>query len=193
MNIGKSFIIIIIIVFISICISSCKKYKQRNDTVRVIKEWTDKEIKFPKELACSSSGKDTVCIDLYSDSYKVLLYVDSTGCISCRLKLSEWKKIMNEADSLFSQKSLEFVFFFHPKKRDEKELQQILKSNGFRHPVFIDKENKIDKLNNFPSKSEYQCFLLDKDNKVAIVGNPSLNQDVWTLFKRIIIERETEN
>jgi hypothetical protein len=134
-------------------------------------------------------GKDTVCPDLYNDNYKIMLYVDSLGCTSCRLKLSAWKKIMEESDTVFTRKP-EFVFFFQPKKTDEKDLQHIFRQNGFRHPVFIDKNNVIGKLNNFPSSPEHQCFLLDKDNRVIIVGNPSLNPGIWTLFKKIITERE---
>ncbi|MDR1339325.1 MAG: hypothetical protein LBK58_04660 [Prevotellaceae bacterium] len=96
---------------------------------------------------------------------------------------------MKESDTVFIRKP-EFVFFFQPKKKDEKELAFIFRQNGFRHPVFVDKENEIGKLNSFPSKPEYQCFLLDRDNKVIIVGNPSLNPGIWTLFKKTIIERE---
>lgn len=185
---NKSFLIIITLLII--CFSSCKNNKQRDDAVKIIKEWTGKEIRFPEGLSCTSMGRDTSCIDLHNDNYKIVLYVDSLGCTNCRLKLATWKKMINEADSIFSRKP-EFVFFFQPKKKEEKELQFIFKQNGFRHPVFIDKTNEIGKLNNFPSKSEYQCFLLDKDNKVLIVGNPSYNPGIWTLFKKTIIERET--
>ena len=162
---------ILIVVLITVCFSSCKKNKQKDDAMKIVAEWTRKEVKFPKGIPCTSMGKDTTCVDLYSDNYKILLYVDSLGCTSCRLKLSEWKKIINESDSVFS-KPPEFIFFFQPKQKDERELQQIFKSNGFRHPVFIDIENEIDKLNKFPSKPQYQCFLLDNDNKVVIVGDP---------------------
>ena len=184
--------IAIIIALITICFSSCKKNNQKDDAVKVVTEWTGKEIKFPKGLPCASMGTDTTCIDLYSDNYKILLYVDSLGCTDCRLKLPEWKKIIKESDSVFSTPP-EFIFFFQPKQKDEKELQFIFKSNAFRHPVFVDKENKIDKLNNFPSKLEYQCFLLDKDNKVIMIGNPSLNSGIWTLYKKLITEREIIN
>jgi hypothetical protein len=105
--------------------------------------------------------------------------------------LAEWKKIMKEADSVFNRKP-EFVFFFQPKKKDEKELQSILKQNGFHHPVFVDRKNEIVKLNRLPSKSEYQCFLLDKNNKVLIVGNPTLNPGIWALFKKIITEKKSD-
>ena len=79
-------------------------------------------------------------------------------------------------------------------KRDEKEFAVTLRSNNFRHPVFIDKENETDKINKFPSNPEYQCFLLDKDknNKVIMIGNAAANSDIWILYKRIITESETK-
>ena len=94
--------IAIIIALITVCFSSCKKNKQKDDAVKIVAEWTGKEIKFPKGIPCTSMGKDTTCVDLYSNSYKILLYVDSLGCTSCRLKFPEWKKIISESDSAFS-------------------------------------------------------------------------------------------
>jgi hypothetical protein len=174
---------------IVVCFSSCKN-KVKDDIVKVVAELKDKEIKFPEGIPCFSMGKDMTCVDLYSDNCKIMLYVDSLGCTSCRLKLSEWKKIMTEADTVFTQKP-EFIFFFQPKKKDEKELAFIFRRNGFRHPVFVDKENEIGNLNRFPSNPEYQCFLLDKNNRVIIVGNPTINPGIWTLFKKIIIEKHS--
>ncbi|MDR2913986.1 MAG: hypothetical protein LBV74_03985 [Tannerella sp.] len=182
--------VIIIIAAITFCLSSCGKNSQKEDATKIVIEWTGKEIQFPQGIACTSMGKDTTGIDLHNDNYKIMLYVDSLGCTSCRLRLAAWKKLIKEADSVFTGKP-EFVFFFQPKKKDEKELQFLFKQNGFSHPVFVDKTNEIGKLNNFPSKSEYQCFLLDKDNKVLMVGNPSLNPGIWTLYKKMINERET--
>lgn len=181
---------LIITTLVALCILSCRENSRRKDAAKIVREWTGKEIKFPKGLFCISMGKDTTCVDLYTDNFKILLYVDSLGCTSCRLKLYEWKKLMQESDSIFVRKP-EFAFIFQPKRRDGKEVEQILKNNGFSHPVFIDKENETDRINKFPANSEYQCFLLDKDNKVIFVGNPSLNTGIWTLFKRIITERET--
>ena len=176
------------ITFGAVCFSSCKD-KRKDSIAKIVQEWTGKEVRFPEELACTFMGKDTSCVDLYSDSYKILLYVDSTGCTSCRLNLPDWNRIMDESDSIFTNPP-EFIFIFQPKKRDESELQHIFRTSGFRYPVFIDKENTINKLNNFPSKPEYQCYLLGKDNKVVIVGNPATNRGVWDLFKRIIRESE---
>ena len=173
------------------CFLSCKD-ANREEAAKIVAEWTGKEIKFPEGVPSQSMGKDTIGIDFSNQNFKILLYVDSTGCSSCRLKLPEWKRIIAEADSLFNGE-VDFLFYFQPKKQDEKELQFMFKQNGFNHPVFIDTKNEIDNLNNFPSQTGYQCFLLDKDNKVLMIGNPSVNTGIWQLFKGYISERNRIN
>jgi hypothetical protein len=153
----------------------------------IVAEWTGKEILFPSGIPCQSLGSDADCINPANPTYKILLYVDSAGCSSCRLKLSEWKRIIAESDSLFAGE-VDFLFFFQPKRRDEIVLQSLFRQNGFRHPVFIDTKQEIDKLNKFPSQTEYQCFLLDRDNKVLMIGNPSVNTGIWQLYKKYIAE-----
>ena len=97
-----------------------------------------------------------------------------------------------EADSLF-QGSVVFLFFFQPKKQDKKELQFLFRQNGFEYPVFIDTKNEMNKINKFPTDNQYQCFLLGKDNKVVLIGNPSANAGIWQLFKKYISERDSIN
>ena len=185
---GKAYGQYMIIVLLFLC--SCKRDGRMQSARQIVAEWTGKEIQFPEGIPCQSLGQDTVCINTHNSTYKILLYVDSTGCSSCRLKqLFEWKNIMAEADSLFSGE-VDFLFFFQPKKQDEKELQFLFRQYGFRHPVFIDTKNEIDKLNKFPSQTDYQCFLLDRDNRVLMIGNPSVNTGIWQLFKRYISGRD---
>jgi hypothetical protein len=131
-------------------------------------------------------GKDTVaavCTGRMDAEYKILLYVDSAGCSSCRLKLSLWKQLITEADSLFKGK-LSFLLFFQPKNK--KDLDVLFRTDHFDYPVFIDRNKTIDRLNRFPEKPEYQCFLLDKNNKVLMIGNPALNPKIWELYKQAI-------
>jgi len=186
----KLFLLVVIVVISFFCLSSCHKNKRKEDVAKIIREWAGKEIKFPEELFCTSMGSDTTCVDLYSDNYKILLYVDSIGCTSCRLNLTQWENLIIESDTAFIQKP-EFVFFFQPKIKGDKDVILTLRENRFRHPVFIDKENGTYKMNNFPANPNYQCFLLDKDNKVLLIGDPSNNPNIWTLIKKIVNEQES--
>jgi hypothetical protein len=109
--------------------------------------------------------------------------MDSSGCTACKLQLPSWKNLIAEADSLFNDK-LEFLFFFQQKNKNE--LISLLNMYKFDYPVFIDETNEIDRLNHFPKEPQYQCFLLDKDNRVLAVGNPVQNPKVWELYKKVI-------
>jgi len=169
--------------------SSCSKLKNQIEAGKMVSEWVGKEIKFPANAECCVLGKDTVstlCADLFQKEYKVMLYVDSSGCSDCRLKLTEWKQLIGEANSLF-QDRIGFVFFFQPK--DMGEMTYLFRRDDYDYPVFIDKDNTINQLNHFSQEIKYQCFLLDKNNKVLIVGNPMLNPQIWELYKEKITEK----
>jgi len=182
---GRVYCFCLLILLLSFC--SCKEDKRKKTIRDVVAEWTGREILFPEGIPCQFLGRDTCCIDPTNQNHKILLYVDSTGCSICRLKLTEWNAIMAEADTAFSE-PVDFLFFFQPQKRDEQELQLWFRNIGFNHPVFIDRHNEIDRLNKFPSQVEYQCFLLDAHNKVIMLGNPSYNTGIWQLFKKYIKE-----
>jgi hypothetical protein len=169
---------------------SCKENKKQIEIEKILTEWVGKEIQFPKDCQCDVLGKDTtsnLCTDLFGKEYKILLYVDSLGCTKCKLRLPEWKRLIAESDSLNSGK-LGFLFFFHPK--DMNELQFMFGLDQMTYPVFIDADNAIGQLNHFPEQESYQCFLLDKDNKVIMIGNPTINPKVWELYKKQVWSNE---
>lgn len=180
--------ILLLIIFLSIILFSCKKDEKRINAEKIVKEWVGKKIQFPSEYVCSILGKEIPSrYDLFDKEYKILLYTDSAGCTSCKTKLYEWKNILQESDSIFSKDQLSFLFFFHP--RDKEELLYLLKRDRFRYPVFIDHNNQIDALNHFPKQTSYQCFLLDKSNRVVTIGNPATNPQIWTLYKQFISDK----
>ena len=111
------------------------------------------------------------------------MYVDSIGCVSCKLQLKEWAKFMSFVDSVTSQ-SIPFLFFFQPKNNDE--LRSILKYNNYSYPICVDTENHFYNLNHFSSEMMFQTFLLDKDNKVVVIGNPIHNLAVRDLYLKEI-------
>ena len=182
------FFIWIILLFCVLSIS-CKD-KRVVEAEKIVKEWTGKTIRFPEGVKCKIMGNDTICAELFEKPYKVLVYVDSAGCTSCKLRMSDWKKIISEIDSIEPQQ-VSFLFFFNPK--NERELDFLMKRESFEHPIFIDNSNTIDKLNHFPNNMMYQSFLLDKDNKVLSVGNPSMNPKVWELYKQFITGEKSLN
>jgi hypothetical protein len=156
-------------------------------------EWIGKEIQFPENFQCGFAGKDTVstlCSDLFQAEYKILLYVDSAGCIDCELRLRDWKLLIDEFRSLNTDNKLSVLFFFYPKNK--KKLHLLFKRNQMDYPFFIDNDNAINQLNHFSKQIDYQCFLLDRNNRVLMMGNPILNHKIWDLYEKQI-EGKLEN
>ena len=170
-------------------LSSCQN-PAKDHITQLVEEWQGKEVLFPENPVFTRQLKDTVDYRIPDAEYKVLVYVDSIGCTSCKLQLPKWKEFIAYVDSV-SGGQVPFLFFFQSK--DNKELRYILKRDNFRLPVCVDSQNEFGKLNRFPSEQMFQTFLLDKDNRVKVIGNPIHNLSVKELYlKEIAGIKETE-
>lgn len=180
------------IILLALTLVSCGNSKREN-TAALVEKWIGKEIIIPANSVFTIQGRDTVNFQI-DKQYRVLTYVDSTGCTSCKLKFTEWKKFMQEIDSL-QLESVQFLFFLCPKK--SMEIYQSLRINRFYYPVCINNKDELNKLNNFSSNMTFQSFLLDQENKVIAIGNPIDNPKVKELYLKIIqgerVEREDES
>lgn len=170
------------ILFISILFTACQN-SQKEEFTHLVQEWQGKEIVFPKEITFTQFVTDTVDYQIPTSDYKVLVFVDSIGCVSCKLQLPKWKKLIAQVDSI-TGKAVPFLFFFQSK--DNKDLRYILKRDQFDYPICIDYKNELNRLNQFPSNMTFQTFLLDRDNKVIVIGNPIHNLAIQDLYLKQI-------
>lgn len=179
-----TYILLLVSLFV---FSSCHETGKEHIS-QLVSDWQGKEIVFPPHLVFTRYVTDTTDYRIPQSEYKVLIYVDSMGCTSCKLQLPKWKKFIQEVDSA-SGKHIPFLFFFHPK--DHKEIRYLLRRDKIDFPVCIDTDDRLNKQNRFPSDITFQTFLLDKDNKVAVIGNPIHNGLVKNLYLEQITGRES--
>lgn len=183
----------LIIAFILFLLYSCGNQK-KEDIVTLLQAWNGKEILLPVNSSFTIQGKDTIDFPM-SGKYKILTYVDSIGCISCKLQLDQWKVFMdgvNDAGISF----VDYLFFFSPEKK--RDIISTLKLADFTYPICIDEDNELDKLNHFPkTEMDFHTFLLDKNNRVLAIGNPIHNPKVKELYLKIIqgerVDKEDES
>ena len=165
---------------IGLSLCSCSR---RNTTKKkieeMVKSWQEKEIIFPEGLIFTKHGKDTIGYNIPASEYKIILYVDSVGCTECKLQLHKWKEFITEVDSL-TNGAVPVLFFFYPK--DLREISFLLRRDSIHIPVCIDKQNRMNRINHFPSHQMYQCFLVDKENKVIYIGNPVHNRKIRDIY-----------
>lgn len=71
---------------LAVVLSSCQD-SDKNFVSRLIREWDGKEIIFPTHSIFTIQGNDTVSYRIPKPDYKVVTFIDSQGCISCKLQL----------------------------------------------------------------------------------------------------------
>ena len=163
-------------VFVILCSCANSQKKQYTD---LLQDWMNREIQIPDNPVFTVLARDTVDFPMQAD-YKILTYVDSVGCLSCKLQLDRWKELME--DGGFS--GVDFLFFFSPEKM--RDIVGTLRMEGFTHPVCIDRDKRLNRLNHFLADPTFQTFLLDENNRVRAVGNPVHNPKVKELYLKII-------
>ncbi|WP_278938640.1 DUF1573 domain-containing protein [Parabacteroides johnsonii] len=173
------------LLYISLLLSLLTACKENNKEkfALLVQEWQGKEIVFPQNMAFTRFVTEPVDYRIPDAEYKVLVYVDSVGCTSCKLQLLKWKELIAHVDSA-TNGNVPFIFIFQSK--DDRELRYILKCDNFDRPVCIDRNNRFNSSNRFPQDITFQTFLLDKDNKVKVIGNPVHNLAVRDLYLKQI-------
>ena len=100
----------------------------------IVAEWTGKEIVIPGELGFQV-GNIPVDYDFDAADFKIVTYVDSTGCTNCRMKLKDWEKLINSFKSS-PDVDVNFLMIVGSDKREE--IEKLVKNNSFHQPFAID-------------------------------------------------------
>lgn len=167
----------------------CCSDDNRATIARTVEQWQGRTVQMPEGAVFTVQARDTVAMDVYAPAHKVLVYVDSMGCTSCRLQLHEWKKFIAEVDSATGGR-VPFLFFLSPKS--VKEARFITRRDDFTYPICVDMQNRLDSLNRFPEEDVFHTFLLDGENRVTVIGNPIHNRSVRALYMKTLTGRDTE-
>lgn len=161
---------------------SCKM-SESEKLEKLLREWNGKEIIFPQSPSFTIYGETEADFRIPTDGYKIVHYLDSIGCISCKLNLGKWMEYIAYMDSV-TNGTVPCLFFIHATQKREVKIS--MKEEKFDYPACLDTENEFYKLNRFPLYPMLQTFLLDKDNRIVAMGDPVTNPKVKELYLNII-------
>ena len=161
--------------FVLFVFSSCQHQNDRK-ILELLKKWEGREILFPDLDVIDSVVKDV------NWDYKIVTYIDSAECFSCKLNLRDWMGMKQQVD--YVDKKVAFLFFLQTRRTED--LDYKMKWDAFNLPIVFDVQNLFCQLNHFPEDEKLRTFLLDKDNKVLAIGNPIHNPKVKELYLKII-------
>lgn len=183
------------LLFMTICsifFCGCNTNKNR-EIENIVKQWSGKRIIIP-DLPFLRYGEIEVNYELRK-GWKIVSYTDSVGCTTCNMNLLGWNSIIEEIYNKISD-SLQFIFITN--SDDINKIRYITRSSGFDLPICVDKNGLFGKLNNINLDYRFSTFLLNENNEVVAIGNPTLYPSVNKLYidllkKNLKINSLTEN
>lgn len=156
----------------------------QNHTESIVRQWLGKTVALDVKPELIAIGQQP--IKLESDFY-VLSYIDSMGCVSCKMGLPKWKAFSAYVDSI-SRKHVPVVFVVQ-ESASRNVLFSMKADNFIPDYIIVDKNDRFQKKYKFPTENEMQTFLLDRNNRVVAIGNPISQEKVMSLFISYIIKK----
>lgn len=163
-------------------------YSCESSTEKYLRQWLHKTIVFPADLAFYQGNADSIQINHQDSTYKMLVLLDTVACISCQLRLDDWKRLMTDLDTM-THKRVQYLFMAQPYSK--KLFQEELEEEDFTVPICLD-DTKFRQMNHMPYNGTH-VFLLNQANQVVCVGNPLLHKEIRNLYINILNLKNHEN
>jgi hypothetical protein len=170
------------IVLLVIILISCN----RNNNKQFIKERMGSYLSLPeikKLLYKDSLYKNNIPLDKTALKITTFIWGDCHVCIK---DLKKWEKFYN-----FAKNNKEVQINFYLYATDIKLFRNTLYPDEIhKFPLIIDQNFQYMEQNNLPQNNKnFQTFLLDSNNKVILIGNPTTNKKLKELYLEEINNR----
>lgn len=165
--------------------SSCSKKETLNESIKNM--YGRIVIINSNDYMVYTSSKADEKLAISCNDKRLIIYHDSTKCSVCELKNAyKWQEMVDR----YKRHNTEVVMIFNPKRGDVDNFKTELKNQYLVSSVLLDTCGCFIRDNPFISKSTLcHTFLVDKQNKIVLVGDPNRNDKIKELFYQITDKR----
>lgn len=177
----KKFSLFCILLIVFVCFS-CNK---ANRITREIKEMIGRNIVFPSgyKLHCCNDSlweQSSLC------DIKIVTYVDNLPCTECGLRtMHDWIDDIKTIDNDVS-------YILVVQTEEPKDLFGMLDSIQLEAPFLFYPTDTFRLVNSLDVLARNKTFLLNKENKIVLVGEPFGNEKLTQLYKKTIASLKEE-
>lgn len=163
--------------FVSLCACSIPIKESRE--AKIVKELTGKELVFNNNLFADAAKDDQSSRDVFQQKTSKIVTIVNYDCGPCRESIKKWKEY-------FNGKNIPFILIV--RGGDEEFYNDIRskESSSFRY-IYYDMNNMFELTNKIPQDIRLRTFLINRENKIRIIGNPLFNKDIAKLYDEEII------
>ncbi len=160
-----------------------------NNNDRLVKEvraLSGREILFPKGY-CSLSYQNSMPIDsLLATDIKIVSYINDLPCTSCGVRmLHTWIEQVKQIDP-----EVAYVIVVQTPQKDV--LFNNIDSMRLPYPLLYYEDSVFGEVNKLDVLARNKTFLLDKKNRIVVVGEPFGNEKLSQLYKKAIASLKME-
>lgn len=162
-----------------ILLLSCTEHHRKKQ----IEQLFSTEIILPDTSSLFNKALDSINLNIPA---KMVVYFDAETCASCALsRIWEWDEVSHITQASGKYQTL---FIFTPKQKDLSTVKRVFQGMHMENKlVYIDdRQDFITNNPTIPEDAMFHTFLLDRKNKIVLVGNPVHNEKLWELYKNTI-------
>lgn len=164
---------------------ACNNGVRQGSEADVIKRLIGKELTFTDNLLPETIEKETpFSFELFRRKPLKIATIINLDCGLCIESLNRWEEYVKNKDITFILivGGNDFEFFKALKNNESQTFENI----------FHDKNNVFEMTNKIPRESRFRTFLIDKDNKILLIGNPLFNESIDKLYEKEISKLTTK-
>lgn len=171
-------IINVILLLGAVCLTSCQEVYLRAQ----LKQMIGTTVILPEKISCVYNGEIIPMEDSLRTMPKLFVFVDSTECSTC--KISEFIRYEEVFSLAHTVGSFVPLIFLTTKKDDYEAIVEHLSLIELFCPVFLDDEFIFRTLNRtIPDDSRFHTFFMDENNRICVIGDPSIKRDLVDIFQ----------
>jgi hypothetical protein len=160
-----------------IAVISCSNTDRQSAEIR---ELSGRQISFPSGYTTLPYSRLRDVDSLLKTDLKVVSYIDDLPCTSCGLKmLRSWIETINEIN-----KDLTYIIVIHTKENNF--FSDYVDSLCSKTIILNYDSYKFGEINKLNVMARNKTFLIDKNNRIVLIGEPFNHEKMFLLYQRTI-------
>ena len=168
---------------IFVLILSCQSKTQKIKTQ--LEQFIGKTIVFPDSMTIIKLDTINTILPYYQEAEFTISTAIDGACGVCVDQLNDWKTFI-QSNATILDKKVKILFFIESYDFDT--FEYLTKDIDFSYPLIFDPKELYIWNNKLPQDKRFQTFLLDKNNKILLIGSPIDNNKISELYKKTIVQ-----
>lgn len=173
---------LLIIFFLLTFCANCEQNKQSQNTAK-LDEMAGKKITFPTDnTLLNQSGFLKVKKPARTNKLALVTFIDGrcTSCIHQASMLEQFRILITQSVN----KDLDLIVFVLVNK--EEDFKNDYFSETELQRVYLVKNYHFLEMNDIPFEQKFHTFLIDKENRIMLIGHPNMNKKLEKLYLKTV-------